>query len=384
MVLISSNRILIETLSDLVRINSVNPAYAEGPGEAELQRYVTARFETAGLETIQQDVLDGRHNVIATLPGRDRSRRIVFEAHSDTAGVKDMTVDPFSAEVRGGRLFGRGACDTKAGLAAMIEALSDLKRSGKVPQCDVCVAAVIDEEHAYSGVVRLCEELHASAAIVAEPTEMRLVTASKGCLRCRIHVSGKAAHSSKPYLGVNAIEGMMRVLGALDADSRRLEKIRHPLVGAPTWNVGRIEGGTQVNVVPERCFVEIDRRLIPGEEPLGTYSDYKTLINKLREEFPNLEVNIEEPFVYDWPLDTAPDNEIVSALSQILSNRGLDGTPSGVAFGSDASKFAKAGIPSVILGPGSIDQAHTAEEYVDLNEVEAAFLVYRDLMLHYG
>jgi acetylornithine deacetylase/succinyl-diaminopimelate desuccinylase family protein len=382
-VLISTTSKLIETLSDLVRIQSINPAYEGGLGEAELQQYVAERFRAVDLETFEQEVFEGRSNVIGILPGRDRNRRIVFEAHGDTVGIEGMTIEPFCAEIRNGRLFGRGACDTKGGMAAMMHAVIDLKRSGVVPHCDVWVAAVVDEEYTYRGVVRLCENLSASAAVIAEPTDMRLVSASKGCLRFRIRVGGKAAHSSKPHLGVNAIQGMMRVLRALEIDEDRLERICHPLVGKATWNVGRIEGGTQVNVVPADCVVEVDRRLIPGEDPTRVKSQYERLLVDLRNESPTLDATLEEPFLTDWPLDTASDSNVVKLLSEILKNRKLPSEPSGAAFGSDASKFAQAGIPSLILGPGSIDQAHTADEYVDIDQVEEALLVYRDLMLGY-
>jgi acetylornithine deacetylase len=382
-VLISTTSTLIETLSDLIRINSINPAYEEGPGEAEIQRYVSSRFRAAGLETIEQEVFANRANVIATLPGRNRNRRIVFEAHSDTVNIKGMKIDPFGAAVRDGKLFGRGACDTKSGLAAMMHALMDLKRSGSVPGCDVWVAVTVDEEHTYGGVARLCQNLSASAAIISEPTELRLVRASKGCLRFRVHVEGKAAHSSKPHLGVNAILGMMRVLHAFEEDEHRLTTIRHPLVGAATWNVGRIEGGTQVNVVPADCFIEIDRRLIPGEDPGVVRSDYEQLLVRLQWEYPELDVKFDGPTLSDWPLETAPDSPVVASLSRILSERNLPSVPAGVDFGSDASKFASSGIPSVIFGPGSIDQAHTADEYVEIDQVETAFQVYRDLMLRF-
>lgn len=380
MVLISAASTLIETLSDLVHINSINPAYGGGHGEAEIQRYVADRFRAAGLEIVEQEVFSGRSNVIAILPGRHRDRRIIFEAHSDTVHIKGMTVDPFGAAVHGGKLFGRGACDTKAGLAAMMHALIDLKQSGSVPECDVWVAVTVDEEHAYGGVARLCQNLTAAAAVISEPTELRLIRASKGCLRFRVHVGGKAAHSSKPHLGVNAILGMMRVLQAFEAEEYRLTTVRHPLVGSATWNVGRIEGGTQVNVVPADCYIEIDRRLIPGETPVAVQSSYERLIAKLQQEHRALNIKFDGPMLNDWPLETAADSAVVTFLSQILSDRSLLSTSAGVDFGSDASKFASAEIPSVIFGPGSIDQAHTADEYVELDQVETAFLVYRDLM----
>jgi acetylornithine deacetylase len=294
-----------------------------------------------------------------------------------------MTVAPFAAEVRDGRLYGRGACDTKAGLAAMLHAIADLRHSGTVPEAEVWVVAAIDEEHSYRGVVRLLEGLQAGAAVVSEPTEMRLVVASKGCLRWRIVVRGKAAHSSKPHLGVNAIFGMARVLTRLEADTGRLRAMSHPLVGSPTLSVGLIAGGSQVNIVPASSTIEIDRRLIPGEDPRQVYTYYQRLIAELREQHPDLDVSMEPPDLEDWPLQTAIDSTLVEIGREVLGSHGLNGDPAGVDFGSDASKFAQAGIPSVIFGPGSIDQAHTADEFVNLEEVETAFLVYRDLMSKY-
>jgi acetylornithine deacetylase len=318
--------------------------------------------------------------VIGILPGRVPGKRIVFEAHCDTAGIEGMTVPPFAAAVRDGRLYGRGACDTKAGLAAMLHAIADLSHSGTAPHAEIWVVSAVDEEHSYRGVVRLVEGLQADAAVVSEPTEMRLIVASKGCLRWRIVVRGKAAHSSKPHLGVNAIFGMARALAGLEADAGRLRAMSHPLVGSPTLTVGTIEGGSQVNIVPASCTINLDRRLIPGEDPQSVFSDYQRLVTRLREQDPNLDVGMEPPDLQDWPLQTELNTPLVEIGCEVLRSHGLNGDPAGVAFGSDASKLAKDGIPSVIFGPGSIDQAHTVDEFVNLEEVENAFLVYRDLM----
>lgn len=371
---------LAGTLADLVRINSVNPAYAHGRPEAEVQAYVLDFFRQHDIAVCEQPVMPGRANVIGILPGRAPGKRMVFEAHSDTAGIEGMTVPPFAAEVRDGRLFGRGACDTKAGLAAMLHAIADLRHSGAAPAAEIWVAATVDEEHSYRGVLRLREGLQADAAVVAEPTEMRLVVASKGCVRWRTVVRGKAAHSSKPHLGVNAIFRMARVLSRLEANAEQLRSSSHPLVGSPTLNVGIIEGGSQVNIVPSSCTIDIDRRLIPGEDPKRVFSDYQRLIGELREHDPDLDVTLEPPYVEDWPLETELDCPLVGIASEVLHSHGLNGQPAGVAFGSDASKFAQIAVPSIIFGPGSIDQAHTVDEFVDLAEVETAFLVYRDLM----
>ncbi len=179
---------LRKTLADLVSINSVNPAYAHGQTEEQIQRYVRAFFEERGFETFAQHVMPGRENMIARLPGRDDSIPLVFEAHCDTAGIEGMDA-PFCPTIRDSRMYGRGTCDTKAGLAAMMWALADLKRSGKSPKCEVWAVSAVDEEHAYQGVMKLSMGLKAQGAVVSEPTQMRMAVASKGCIRARITIS---------------------------------------------------------------------------------------------------------------------------------------------------------------------------------------------------
>jgi acetylornithine deacetylase/succinyl-diaminopimelate desuccinylase-like protein len=196
-------------------------------------------------------------------------------------------------------------------------------------------------------------------------------------------VRGRAAHSSKPHLGVNAIFRMARVLQVIEAETENLGRTSHSLVGSPTLNVGIIKGGTQVNIVPDCCLIEIDRRLIPGEDPESVLSDFEILLNRVRGVCPDLDVSVEPPFIQDWPLETPCDDPLVHLCAEILRAHGLDDRPAGVAFGSDASKFRQVGVPSIIFGPGSIDQAHTAEEYVETDQVEKAFVFYRDLMARF-
>ncbi|TAM82053.1 MAG: M20 family peptidase [Acidobacteria bacterium] len=371
---------VIQTLADLIRINSVNPAYPNGRPELEIQQYILNFFASRGIETWEQEVLPGRPNVIARISGRSQSARTIFEAHVDTAGVENMTIPPFEPVVRNGGMYGRGACDTKAGLAAMMHAAADLKTSGKTPASEVWVVAAADEEHSFRGVAKLCENIQASAAVVAEPTEMKIAIASKGCLRFRIVTRGKSAHSSEPHLGANAIEHMARVIDMLVKYAKRVQFPTHPLVGSPTLNVGLIEGGTQVNAVPESCWIEIDRRLVPGEQSDAVLDAIKQELSGLRGANHDLEVIVEPAVLQDWPLETPANSAIVLRASQALKDAGLDPEPVGVPFGSDASKLSMAGIPSIVIGPGSIAQAHTEEEFVELDQVEKAFEVYRQLM----
>ncbi len=373
-----SSRGVLSTLEDLIRINSVNPAFAGGCPEAEIQNWIHRFFHREGIAVESVDVLPGRPNVIATLPGRDRSRRLLLEAHVDTAGIENMRCRPFDPQIRNGKMYGRGACDTKGGLAAMMHALLELHQDGIQPSCDVVLAAAMDEEYRFRGASHLCESLRASAAIVAEPTDLHMVVASKGCLRWRVTISGRAAHSSKPHLGVNAISRMARLIVVMEEEDPKLRKLKHPLVGEPTLNVGIIQGGAQVNIVPERCHVEIDRRLVPGEELPEVFRGYENLSESLRSRFPDLEIT-HTPLLEDWPMETPADSHIVQTAQKVLQSLGLSDKPTGVPFGSDASKFARAGIPSIVLGPGSIDQAHTAEEYVSIEQVKKAVTIYKGI-----
>ena len=374
---------LIQTLSDLVRINSVNSSYEGGPGEGEVAAYVRRFFEQRGIQVLEQAVFPGRNNVIARLPGRNPNRRIVLEAHMDTVSVKGMTIPPFEPTIAEGKLYGRGSVDDKAGLATMMHAVAASHESGEKPPCEVLLAAVVDEEFSFRGVVKLCEGLRADAAIVAEPTEMRAVIASKGTLRWRIVVRGRAAHSAKPHLGINAVSHMARIVLGLEKDHAALAVRPHPLLGPATCNVGVIRGGVQVNFVPDECAIEIDRRMLPGETAASVLAHYQGIIDALKRTHGDLDAVMEPPMLVDEALETPSDSAIARAASDTLRAMGLNGTPGGVPFCSDASKLSRAGIPTIIFGPGSIDRAHVADEYVEIDQVEQAAEFQRRMLMSF-
>jgi acetylornithine deacetylase/succinyl-diaminopimelate desuccinylase family protein len=372
---------LNNTLAELIRLNTVNPAYGDGGTEENAIPFLRHFFQSRGIQTSEQEVFPGRHNLLAKLPGRTE-RRVVLEAHIDTVSIKGMTIPPFEPAVRNGRMYGRGSVDDKAGLAAMLHAVASLHEDGVVPNCEVLLAAVVDEEFSYRGVVKLCEELSADAAIVAEPTEMRVVVASKGVLRFRIHVRGKAAHSAKPHLGCNAITHMARLVLALEQEHQNLSTIAHPLLGPPTLNVGVIHGGVQVNFVPDHCAIEVDRRLLPGETATAVIEGYRQMLGTLGREIPGFAAEIEEPLLLvDEALDTPVGSPVVTTAQAVMRSLGWNPEVCGVPFGSDASKLSRAGIPTILFGPGSIDQAHSVDEYVDLEQVAGAAAFYRDFLL---
>ena len=374
---------VIETLRSLVAINSVNSSYEDGPGERALATWVREFFEQRGIVVWEQEVFPDRPNVIARLPGRDSSRRIILEAHMDTVSVQGMEIAPFDPGVEDGKVFGRGSCDTKAGLAAMMHAVASLHEQGITPPCEVWMAAVVDEEFSYRGVVKLCEHLTGDAALVAEPTGMRAIIAGKGVLRWRIVVRGKAAHSSKPHLGVNAISHAARIVLAIEEDHARLAAKVHPLLGPATVNVGIIRGGVQVNFVPDSCIIEIDRRILPGETGLGVLAHYQAMLDELKARHPTFDAVMEPPMLSDEALETAADSAPAKVAGAVLSEMGLNGALSGVPFGSDASKLSRQGIPSLIIGPGNIDQAHAAVEFVAISEVERALTFYRNFITRF-
>lgn len=369
---------MLDTLADLVRINSVNPNYAGGVPELEVAEYVEQFFARRGIETRRQEVYPQRPNVIARIAGRDPTRRIVLEAHLDTVSVQGMTIEPWTPHIRNGRLYGRGACDTKAGLAAMMHAVARLAEEQIVPSCEVWLAATIDEEFSYRGVWALCNSppLQAAVAIVAEPTDLQPVIASKGVVRFKIETRGRSSHSSKPHLGVNAIVEMSHVIAALEQDALRLARRTHPLLGPATCNVGVIQGGVQVNFVPDRCEIEVDRRMLPDETTEQVMAHYQALLENLARERPQLDAVLQPPMLTDLPLETDAATPAVRTLVDVLESLRLNSKLIGVPFGSDASKFGARGIPSMILGPGSIDQAHAAEEYVECQQVITAAEIY--------
>jgi len=373
---------VIETLADMVRINSVNPNYEGGVDELEMAEYVEKFFSDRGIETWHQNVFPNRPNVMARIPGADPNRRIVLEAHLDTVSVAGMTIEPWNSKIRDGKLYGRGACDTKGGMAAMMHAVASLAADGVTTPCEVLFAATIDEEFSFRGVLALCESpFHADVAIIAEPTDLQPVIASKGLVRWKIETFGKAAHSAKPHLGINAIEHMAQVITAIQHDTVELSRHSHPLLGPATCNIGVVRGGVQINFVPARCEIEIDRRMLPGESVATVLSHYQAIVDSVTKDNPTMRVIMHPPMLTDRPLETDASATAVQVMVRVLQQLGLDATLIGVPFCSDASKFGALGIPSMILGPGSINQAHSADEFIECKQVSQAVEIYRRFIL---
>ncbi|NKB71404.1 MAG: ArgE/DapE family deacylase [Candidatus Latescibacteria bacterium] len=377
----SDNEVLA-TLQDVVALESVNPGLPGGQrGESAMVDYLETFFAGLDIPTQQQQVLPGRANILATLEGKDPDRVLLFECHMDTASAEVMTIPPFEPHIRDGLLYGRGSCDTKAGGVAMIHAMKALRRAGTQPACTVVYAGVVDEEHLFRGSRHLAENLQPAAAVISEPTDLEVVRAHKGVVRFRIAVEGQAAHSAKPHLGVNAITAMARLVNRIEETLGPAYAVQNdPLLGQPTFNIGVIEGGAQVNFVPDSCHITIDCRLLPGTTPEATMDQFRRIVEQARAADPNLKATVENAYFTCAPLGTTAEAAIVQQAA-VASHRVLGRAEiTGVPYATDGSPFSERGVPAIVLGPGSIDQAHGAVEWVDCQQVLQAVDIYRYIM----
>lgn len=363
---------LEKLLSELIALPSVNPAFAapdaSAPGrcnygEKNAAEFLAATAARAGLEVEFQPVLPGRPNLIVRLlPPAKVRRAILLAPHLDTVNAADSQFIP---RRKSGRLHGRGACDTKGSVAAMLAALVELAELKSRPlTTEIVFAGLIDEEHAQAGSRALAaRKFKADLAIVGEPTRLQVVTAHKGSLWLEINTRGLAAHGATPQFGRNAIHQMARIVDYLQTDyAARLRRRRHKLLGHPTVNVGLICGGAQPNIVPDRCAITIDRRTLPGETDAGVRRELQTCLRSK-----NLPATIRDTKLAPaLPLETNHRLPLVRALMNSVGQTAA----AGVNFFCDAAIFSAAGIPSVVFGPGDVAQAHTADEWISLSQLE--------------
>jgi acetylornithine deacetylase/succinyl-diaminopimelate desuccinylase-like protein len=387
----------LELLATLVAIPSINPAYdPESAGEAQIATFVASWARALGLTTRRQTVFPGRDNILVRLEGPANAPVLLFESHMDTvsaavsaAGNADG-IQAFTPTVRDGRLYGRGACDTKSTLAAMMAAIESLLDDRASLACSIELLAAVDEETGGAGVkAHVAAGARADAAIVGEPTELRVVHAHNGCVRGEINVIGRAAHTSVAGEGINAITGMADVVLAL-------RDLHETLVSAPggvrangSMTVSLIDGGTGINIVPARCTISYDRRIVPGQTVPDALAEIDATLDTLRASHPDLGIERQEPSLTDDALNTPTDSAIVRIASKANRELDLDPVPAAVHYGSDATKLSTSphvagGIPSIVYGPGSIAQAHGADEYVEIAQVEAAAAFYRGVALAFG
>jgi len=365
---------LTQLLQDLVRLPSVNP-----PGkEALVADYLTDWARREGFDVTSDEVMPGRPNVYITLGGNAEGPRLLFNTHMDVVPEgSGWFSDPFGGQIIGDKLYGRGSADTKGSLAAMLLCAKTLRTNLSSLKGSLTIAAVCDEEDAGKGTLHsLAKGLTADFAIVGEPTELKVVTAAKGSVTFQISIRGKAAHSSVPKEGVNAICKMSHIIHRLEDYSNELSARSNPLLGCPTVSVDVIEGGSSPWIVPESCKIIIDRRTLPGENEETVQRELKDLLTETAKDDPELVYELKN--YQNAPAAQVGKDEPIAriALDEVARATGLHMDPSGLSGTTDARFLInESHIPTIIFGPGSLSLAHQANEYVSINEVHLASII---------
>jgi acetylornithine deacetylase/succinyl-diaminopimelate desuccinylase-like protein len=369
-------------LAELIALPSVNPAFAPAGeakttarkiyGEQRVVDFLTATLAKAGLDIDFQKALPNRSNILARLVPKNKIKHTVLLApHLDTVNAEDTRFIP---QRNNGRLYGRGACDTKGSVAAIVTALCELAESKSRPvETQIVFAGLVDEEYVQSGSRALAASgFKADLAIIGEPTKLQLVTAHKGSLWLQLETRGKAAHGATPHLGKNAVHEMARVVDFLESDyAAQLRRQKHPLLGTATVNVGTISGGTQPNIVPASCVISVDRRTLPGETESSVRREISARLRARK-----LSAKVSNTKLAPAPaMETSSKLPLVQQFCRIIGQK----RPAGVDYFCDAAVLSAGGIPSVVFGPGDISQAHTADEWISLAELGRG----KDMLLNF-
>ena len=352
----------------LVSTPSVNPQLEEGgSGEREAATLVAEWLDLWGLDTRITEISPNRFNVIAKLDGEGPT--LLLNGHLDTVGVGGMIVPPFDAKVEGGRIWGRGSCDMKAGLAAILATTKRLVEEG--PRPNLIVAMTADEEHASLGMYALVDSSpSADFAIVTEPTRLAVMPAHKGFLWVRAVFEGRAAHGSRPDLGIDAIRHAALYVGALDDYGDQLtSRPAHPLLKHGSVHAGTIQGGSAASVYPDLCEIVLERRTMPGEKPEKVLQEFQRILDELSEREEDLSASLEQ--MLERPGTEVPeDSRLVQGLLEAGQGHGIPPVVEGMTAWVDAALLNEIGIPAVCYGPGDIAQAHSADEWVELAQIE--------------
>jgi acetylornithine deacetylase len=373
----------IRHLRDLVAIPSVNPMGredlpAEIVGEQIIAEHVASVLRNLGLDA-ELVGRGGRTSVVAEARAGESAGTLLVASHLDTVPVDGMEIDPFDPVIEGECLLGRGSCDTKAGMAALLEALARVLERGRLRR-NLWIVGEADEELGSVGVHDVLEHLgerRPDWVLATEPTDLRPIHAHKGVVHARVAAKGRACHSSDPSAGRNAIVTLAKAILAIESGARLLLERPHPSLGVATLSIGVVAGGQAPNVVPDRAEIWIDRRTLPDERPEHVRAQ---LEGALRAAGVADEVVIESCAEEKPPLETPVDSHAAQDVLRALEAIGLEPACGQVPFGTDAGVFARAGMPGIVLGPGSISVAHTSREFVPLHEVETMVRIFEQLL----
>ena len=366
----------VEITRALVRTPSVNPVLEEGgAGEKAVAELAAGWLADWGYDTVVTEVAAGRCNVVSRR-GERSGPSLLLNGHLDTVGVSGMT-EPFSGAVRDGRLYGRGSADMKSGVACILAVAAELA-SERIPG-ELIVGLTADEEHASIGMEALVGSgVVADAAVVCEPTSLSVMPAHKGFLWIDAKVRGRAAHGSRPDVGVDAIAHMGHLLVAFDEEAERLRRdTGHELLGPASLHAGTIRGGSAPSVYPDRCHLVVERRTLPGETAATVMAEVERVVAAARRRCPELDASVAAG-LFRAATEVPVSSPLVAGLRGACSRAGIPGDVRGMTAWVDACFLNESGTPAVCFGPGSIAQAHTADEWVSVSEVRMCARVLGD------
>lgn len=369
---------------ELVAIDSRNPSLVpNAPGEGAVARALGDVLGAWGFRVEVYDVAPGRPNVVARIGGdgtRAGDASLMFNGHIDVVDVVGMVHAPWDSTERDGRIYGRGSSDMKAGVATMCAAAA--RAAEAQPTREIVVAAVADEEFASLGTHALIARGgRANAAIVTEPTRLAIMPAHRGFVWADVVTHGRAAHGSRWDIGVDAIRHAGLVLAELDRfDSQELPKRNHPLLGRPSIHASLIQGGTGMSTYPDKCTLRLERRTIPGESPDQVLREIEAVCARAGVGRADFRAEVSVTLAQD-PSDVQPDAPIVRALASVMRDAGEDVRIEGMSAWTDAALLNNAGIPAICFGPGDMSLAHSAEEWVSVDEIQRATRVLTQLAL---
>ena len=361
-------------LADLVRIDSAitSPEQANRDRtEEQIAGYLTRHLHGMGMTVERQEVFPDRPNQIAHWPEMTGKKSLMLETHMDTVTVEGMTIDPFGAEIRDGKMFGRGTCDTKGTMAAFLTALDLAHRRGQLPADKLYFVAAMSEETGCDGAMALMRHgFRTDGAIVGEPTGCQVVTAHKGPLWLEVETTGRSCHAATPEDGVNAIDAMARLVQFVHGPwTDHIRQDEHPVLGRSTTQVTTIRGGSKINIIPARCRAQIDGRYIPGTSFDDVIADFKRMLAEHMGDDSAFEILDTKSF---YSLDTDTNAPLVARLLEICRQANGQQSPQGVNYFADTGPFSHESITSVLFGAGDIAQAHTADEYLELEQLYEA------------
>ena len=367
---------IIQLTQKLVRVPSLS---GDALSLSQIAQIISEEMKKTGFSVELIEAEKGLTNVIGTFRGSADAPRLLFNGHTDVVPAqvgRDWTVEPFSAKIKGGRIYGRGACDMKGGLAAMLTAPKIAFSLFPEYKGNLILTATVDEEiGGFKGLKYVVDQgIKADMGIVCEPSDLKIVNVCKGLLQLRLRTKGKSAHGGVPEQGVNAISKMLKILSKLEEYD--FKQTSHEVLGKPTLNIGRIDGGRKPNVVPDSCEAEIDIRYLPGKDHLQVIDDLEKLIGEVREKDPQIETEV-EIIRYRSSLEIAQDSPVIKTISE-AGKRILGKCPEfrGMITPGDSEYLVKAGIPSVLFGPGDEHLAHSADEWIAINDILTATKIY--------